>query len=84
MGRRHKRKKKDKKTDNTYSELYSDMDGTFAFIAGYTSGGKMTGCQVIEDVTGVTERALTVSGDTFNVFFLKPGTCAPLSVCAEL
>ena len=39
MGKRHKRKNKNKKTDNTYSGLYSDMDGTFAFIAGYTPGG---------------------------------------------
>ena len=37
MGKRHKRK--NNKTGNTYSELYSDMNGTFAFIAGYTPGG---------------------------------------------
>ena len=53
-------------------------------IAGYTSGGKMTGCQVIEDVSGVTEQNLTFSGDTVKVFFLKPGTYAPLFACAEL
>lgn len=39
MGKRHKRKKKNSKTENTYSDMYSDMDGNFAFIAGYTSGG---------------------------------------------
>ncbi len=39
MGKRHRRKKKNKKAENTYSDLYSDMDGTFAFIAGYTPGG---------------------------------------------
>ncbi len=43
MGKRHKRKKKNDKTENAYSELYSDMDGTFAFIAGYTSGGALYG-----------------------------------------
>ncbi len=34
-------KKRKKKRDTTaiYEDLYSDMDGTFAFIAGYTSGG---------------------------------------------
>ena len=39
MGKRHRRKKKKDKTESTYSDLYSDMDGTFAFIAGYTPGG---------------------------------------------
>ena len=39
MGKRHRRKKKNKKAENTYSDLYLDMDGTFAFIAGYTPGG---------------------------------------------
>lgn len=39
MGKRHKRKKKNNMTENTNSEPYSDMDGTFAFIAGYTPGG---------------------------------------------
>lgn len=39
MGKRHRRKKKNNKTESTYPGLYSDMDGTFAFIAGYTSGG---------------------------------------------
>ncbi|MBO4930268.1 MAG: hypothetical protein J6D61_07500, partial [Clostridia bacterium] len=53
-------------------------------IAGYTSGGKMTGCQVIEDVSGVTEQNLTFSSDTVKVFFLKPGTYAPLFAWAEL
>ena len=51
-------------------------------VAGYT-GGRMTGCQVIQDVTGVTEIDLTVSGER-KVFFLRPGTYAPLFVCAEL
>lgn len=39
MGKRHKRKKKNNKAESTYSDLHSDMDGTFAFIAGYTPGG---------------------------------------------
>ena len=43
----------------------------------------MTGCQVIQDVTGVTEIDLTVFGER-KVFFLRPGTYAPLFVCAEL
>ena len=36
MGKKHKKKKN---TVDPYKELYSEMDGTFAFIAGYTSGG---------------------------------------------
>ena len=51
-------------------------------VAGYT-GGQMTGCQIIQDVTGVTEIDLTVFGER-KVFFLRPGTYAPLFVCAEL
>ena len=39
MGKRHKRKKKNSMTENTNTELYSDLDGTFAFIAGYTTVG---------------------------------------------
>ena len=39
MGKRHRRKKKKDKTESTYSDLYADMDGNFAFIAGYTPGG---------------------------------------------
>ncbi len=39
MGKRNKRKKKNNKLESTYSDLYSDMDGNYAFIAGYTSGG---------------------------------------------
>ena len=35
---RKKHKKKKNKLD-PYEEMYSDMNGTFAFIAGYTSGG---------------------------------------------
>lgn len=34
-----KNRKKRKNTTLEYEDLYSDMDGTFAFIAGYTSGG---------------------------------------------
>jgi hypothetical protein len=37
MGKRHKRKNNE--TENTYSELYSDMNGIFVFISGYTPGG---------------------------------------------
>ena len=47
-------------------------------VAGYRSNKQMVGCQVIEDVTGVTEETLTVTGDYIKVFFLKPGTYAPL------
>ena len=42
MGKRRKNHKsgKNKKTQEDYiSELHSDMDGTFAYIAGYTPGG---------------------------------------------
>jgi len=34
-----KKRKKKRDTADVYEDLYSDMDGTFAFIAGYTSGG---------------------------------------------
>ena len=34
-----KKRKKKRNTAAVYEDLYSDMDGTFAFIAGYTSGG---------------------------------------------
>ncbi len=52
-------------------------------VAGYT-GGRMNGCQVVENVTGVTEIDLTVTGDAVKVFFLEPGTYVPLFDCAEL
>ena len=42
MGKRRKNHKsgKNKKTQEDYiSELHSDMDGIFAYIAGYTPGG---------------------------------------------
>jgi len=44
----------------------------------------MNGCQVIEDVTGVMEIDLTATGESVKVFFLRPGTHAPLFECAEL
>ena len=47
-------------------------------IAGYNSNRQMVDCQVIEDVTGVTEETITVTGDFIKVFFLQPGTYAPL------
>lgn len=34
-----KKRKKKRDAAAVYEDLYSDMDGTFAFIAGYTSGG---------------------------------------------
>lgn len=34
-----KKRKKKRDAAPEYEDLYSDMDGTFAFIAGYTSGG---------------------------------------------
>ena len=34
-----KKCKKKRDAAVVYEDLYSDMDGTFAFIAGYTSGG---------------------------------------------
>ena len=52
-------------------------------VAGYT-GGQMTGCQMVGDVTGVTGINLTVSGDGTRVFFLNPETRAPLFARAEL
>ena len=36
MGKKHKKKKN---AVDPSKEQFSDMDGTFAFIAGYTSGG---------------------------------------------
>ena len=42
MGKRrknHKSGKNKKSQEDFISELHSDMDGTFAYIAGYTPGG---------------------------------------------
>ena len=39
MGKRRGQRKKKNKTETTYADLYSDMDGTFAYIAGHTPGG---------------------------------------------
>jgi len=66
---------------NTSVEADETVDMTI-MVAGYT-GGKMTRCQVIEDVTGVTEIDLAVTGDTIKVFFLNPDTYAPLFAYAE-
>lgn len=39
MTKINKKHKKKKNTVDLYKELHSEMDGTFAFIAGHTSGG---------------------------------------------
>lgn len=39
MTKINKKHKKKKNTVELYKELYSEMDGTFAFIAGHISGG---------------------------------------------
>ena len=51
-------------------------------VASYDAYGRMTGCQFITDVTGLTEAELTVSGE-LKVFFLQPGTLIPLFECVE-
>ena len=52
-------------------------------VAGYTSEGKMTGCQIVENVTGVTDIELTVTGN-LKVFLVKPGTYDPVHEIPEL
>jgi len=75
---------KDGKLTITCSEIEADEKvEMIIMVAGYKDG-KMTGCQVIEDVTGVTEADLTVTGDTVKVFFLTPGTYTPLFNCTEV
>ena len=59
-----------------------DVVDMILIVAGYT-GGKMSGCQVIDRVTDVTEAELTVTGDSIRVFFLDPGTYAPLFAYAD-
>ena len=46
MGKKHKKKKN---TVDLYKELYSEMDGTFAFIAGHTSGGAPYGLTSVNE-----------------------------------
>ena len=46
-------------------------------VAGYDPEGKLNGCQVVENVTGVIDIELTVSGN-LKVFLVKPGTYAPV------
>ena len=39
MGKKRTKRKNQKTAEDIYVEMSSDMDGTFAFIAGYTPGG---------------------------------------------
>ena len=39
MGKKRPKHKNQKAAEDIYTPMYSDMDGTFAFIAGYTPGG---------------------------------------------
>ena len=39
MGKKRPKHKKQKAAEDIYTQMFSDMDGTFAFIAGYTPGG---------------------------------------------
>ena len=39
MGKNRPKHKKQQAAEDIRMEMYSDMDGTFAFIAGYTPGG---------------------------------------------
>lgn len=39
MGKKRPKHKKQQAAEDIRMEMYSDMDGTFAFIAGYTPGG---------------------------------------------
>ena len=43
MGKKHPKHKNQKAAEDIYAELYSDMDGSFAFIAGYTPGDALYG-----------------------------------------
>ena len=60
-----------------------DAANMIIMIAGYSTNGQMSGCQVVKEVTGMTEKILTVTGDTTKVFFLKFGSYAPLFECVE-
>ena len=39
MGKKRPKHKKQKAAEDIYTPMYSDMDGAFAFIAGYTPDG---------------------------------------------
>ena len=39
MRKKQPRHKNQKAAEDIYTQMYSDMDDTFAFIAGYTPGG---------------------------------------------
>ena len=39
MGKKQPKHKKQRVTESIHTEMYSDMDRTFAYIAGYTPGG---------------------------------------------
>ena len=39
MGKKRPKHKNQKAAEDIYTQMLSDMDGTFAFIAGYTPGG---------------------------------------------
>ena len=39
MGKKRPKHKNQKVTEDIYTQMFSDMDDTFAFIAGYTPGG---------------------------------------------
>jgi len=55
----------------------------FIVVAAY-SDSKMTGCQIISDVTGLTKETLSVAGDTLKIFFFNSDSYAPLFVCAQI
>ncbi len=39
MGKKRPKHKNQKVAEDIYTQMFSDMDDTFAFIAGYTPGG---------------------------------------------
>ena len=77
MGKKRPKHKKQQAAEDIRMEMYSDMDGTFAFIAGYTPGGAPYGVtweQVgidselpFEEKVQLFRKQMDVSADEFTV-----------------
>ena len=77
MGKNRPKHKKQQTAEDIRMEMYSDMDGTFAFIAGYTPGGAPYGVtweQVgidselpFEEKVQLFRKQMDVSADEFTV-----------------
>ena len=77
MGKKRPKHKKQQAAEDIRMEMYSDLDGTFAFIAGYTPGGAPYGVtweQVgidselpFEEKVQLFRKQMDVSADEFTV-----------------